>query len=196
MHLYTQSRELVSMQSRCRIISNLPHIPRPQSPHRTRRHRRRHLPPRQNIRRPKRHLRPALWIFQHRNNRVRSVQPHPNQIYSRPSFHPTSIIPFISIVSHESKVRPRLTHSPRNQETVIPSEARYSVPSRVFCAIDLPSATASPLFYVIASSLRRFYRNPVVLPITTPQTTSIPKLTKLKIPAATPLKSIRGTPAI
>jgi hypothetical protein len=49
-------------------------------------------------------------------------------------------------------------------------------------------------------TLRRLYLvlylNPVVLPITTPQTTSIPKLTTVNTPAATQLKSIRGTPAI
>jgi hypothetical protein len=50
--------------------------------------------------------------------------------------------------------------------------------------------------YFVTSLLLSFYRNPVVLQITTPQTASIPKLTTLRIPAATQPKSIRGTPAI
>src|SRR5579872_4335797 len=89
MRLHTQPRKFLAMQPPRRIIPNLPRIPRLQSPHCARRHGRRHLSPRQHIRRPKRHLRPAFRILRHRNNRVRSVQPNPNQIHSRPHLHPT-----------------------------------------------------------------------------------------------------------
>src|ERR1700743_1133706 len=77
------------MQPPRRIIPNFPDIPRPQSPRRTSRPRRPPLPPRQHVRRPKRHLRPAFRILRHRNNRVRSIQPHPNQLHSRLVLHPT-----------------------------------------------------------------------------------------------------------
>src|SRR5580704_7902908 len=113
------------MQPSRRIIPDFPHVARLQSPHRASRHRRRHLPPRQHIRRPKRHLRPAFRILRHRNNRVCRVQPHPNQLHSRSSFHPTSI----------SKI------------AVIPSVARYSTPSRFFCAMNL-LFLAFPLYFV------------------------------------------------
>src|SRR5580704_6861755 len=96
MHLHAKPRKLITMQPPLRIISNLPHIPRLQSPHRASRHRRRHLPSRQHVRRPKRHLRPPLRILRHRNNRVRSIQPHPNQIHSRLVLHPTSISKILS----------------------------------------------------------------------------------------------------
>src|SRR5579863_4952776 len=127
MRLHSQSRKRIAVQPPRRVIPNFPHISRPQSPHRTRRHRRRHLPSRQHVRRPKRHLRPAFRILQHRNNRVRSVQPHPNQIHSCRPIHPTSI--FFSVLSANSVVNrlrsqtdtPPLTSS-QQKNIVIPSE--------------------------------------------------------------------------
>src|ERR1700685_3484235 len=103
MHLHSQPRKLIPMQPPRRIVPHLPHIPSLQPPHRARRHRRRHLPPRQHVRRPKRDLRPPFRILRHRNNRVRSVPPHPNQIHSRPHLPPTLTFK-ISSFRHFSKL--------------------------------------------------------------------------------------------
>src|ERR1700733_10057668 len=131
MHLHSQSCELIAMQPPRRVIPNLPHIPRLQSPHRARRYRRRHLPARQHIRRPKRHLRPAFRILRHRNNRVRSIQPHPNQIHSRPHLHPahsSQSSSSYSVSSSTSVVNPlvfRFLHSTLNRHP--PTSAHLSV---------------------------------------------------------------------
>src|SRR5580704_15615139 len=155
MHLHAKPRELITMQPPRRIIPNLPHIPRLQSPHRASRHRRRHLSPRQHVRRPKRHLRPPFRILRHRNNRVRSIQPHPNQIHSRPLIHPThssfSASSANSVVNPlhsqtESQASPYpVTTNPKN--AVIPSEAR-----------NLLFDAASLFLYVIALLPRPFAR--------------------------------------
>src|SRR5580704_18071942 len=154
MHLHSQSCELIAMQPPRRIVANLPHIPRLQSPHRARRHRRRHLPTRQHVRRPKRHLRPAFRILRHRNNRVRSIQPHPNQIHSRPHLHPahsSQSSSSYSVSSSTSVVNPlvfRFLHSTLNRHP--PTSAHLSV----LCVIFFPSPVLSLLHYFVAS-LRR-----------------------------------------
>src|SRR5580704_8379330 len=90
MRLHAKPRELLAMQLPRRIVANLPHIARSQSPLRASRHRRCHLPPRQNVRRPKRNLRPPGRILRHRNNRIRSIQSHSDQIHPTQLRHSTS----------------------------------------------------------------------------------------------------------
>src|SRR5579872_1521449 len=216
MRLHTQPRKFLAMQPPRRIIPNLPRIPRLQSPHRTRRHRRRHLSPRQHIRRPKRHLRSPFRILRHRNNRVRSVQPDPNQIHSRPHLHPTHSSS-LSVSSANSVVN-SLLFSSLLFSSLFFSFLLFSFLffSSLFFSFLLFSLLCSALtptplrlvFLFLISSLSTlncrlstsysslFYRNPVVFPITTPHTTSIATLTTVNAPAATQLKSIRGTPAI
>src|ERR1700722_11543739 len=170
MHLHSQPRKLIAMQPPRRIIPNFPHVARLQSPHRASRHRRRHLPPRQHISRPKRHLRPAFRILRHRNNRVRSVQPHPNQIHSRLRFHPTSIIPFISIFAREPK-----SHlfssliAKQKKNAVIPSEARnllFDAAPRTSRRASVLSTFSCPLpscLFIVTSLPHCFFTSPFSL---------------------------------
>src|SRR5216683_1624219 len=80
MRLHTQPRKLLRVQSTRVVVANFPHVPREQSPMRASRNRGSHLPPRQNMRIMKRHLRPPRRILRQRNQSIGSIQPNSNQI--------------------------------------------------------------------------------------------------------------------